>query len=308
MTMPRGNALEFIGISKQYGSHQVLSDVSFSVPEGEICGLIGENGAGKSTLIKCLMGVIPAYKGSFRVLGHVVEDGREFFARHVGFLLEPAFCAHLSARENLCLLGRLSGCGPERVDEVLELVSLANAAARSPKTFSYGMRQRLGLAQALLAEPELLVLDEPFVGLDPIGMDLMKGLFTQLAQQGVTILFSSHQVEDVEDICASVAVLHAGRFFGRHRIEDVTGIREIRLWLDHALSEADAASIAKGHPDMHIARSDAGAVDQVRVSGAQEMGHIVAALARLGYGIRDVQVFRHRVSELLSSSVEGARS
>ena len=199
-------------LNKHYGKLHAINGVSFDIRPGEIVGLLGHNGAGKSTLIKCLMDVVRSYSGTITVAGKDIRQKHWTVRKNVGFLLEPAFCDYLSARENLRLLDTVSGDpDPDRVDEVLEIVSLKKFANKLVSGFSFGMRQRLGLAQVLLTQPKLIVLDEPTVGLDPVGVEIIKDIIVQCSQQGVAVLFSSHQLSDVLDICHRTIVMNQGR-------------------------------------------------------------------------------------------------
>ena len=198
-------------LDKRYGKLHAVNNVSFDIHPGEIVGLLGHNGAGKSTLIKCLMGVIHSYSGTIAVVGKDIRQKHWAIRKNVGFLLEPAFCDYLSARENLKLLDAVSGDpDADRVDEVLEIVSLKKFANKKVSGFSFGMRQRLGLAQVLLTQPKLIVLDEPTVGLDPMGVEIIKEIIVKCSQQGVAVLFSSHQLSDVLDICHRTIVMNQG--------------------------------------------------------------------------------------------------
>lgn len=203
--------LKVENLSKRYGSLRALGGVSFEVRPGEIIGLLGHNGAGKSTLIKCLMGAIQSYSGNILVGGRNIRSRHRAIRENVGFLLEPSFCDYLSARANLELLNSLAPRpDKQRVQEVLEIVSLKKFADKKVGGFSFGMRQRLGLAQVLLTQPKLIVLDEPTVGLDPLGVEIIKDIILKCSENGVAVLFSSHQLSDVLDICHRTIVMNEG--------------------------------------------------------------------------------------------------
>lgn len=203
--------LKVDNLSKRYGDLQALSGVSFEVRPGEIVGLLGHNGAGKSTLIKCLMGSIQSYTGTITLGGSNIRRRHRAIRENAGFLLEPSFCDYLSARANLELLNSVtSHPDKHRVQEVLEMVSLKKAADKKVGGFSFGMRQRLGLAQVLLTQPRLIVLDEPTVGLDPLGVEIIKDIILRCSENGVAVLFSSHQLSDVLGICHRTVVMKDG--------------------------------------------------------------------------------------------------
>lgn len=203
--------LQVNSLNKHYGKLHALKDVSFQVYPGQIIGLLGHNGAGKSTLIKCLMGALKSYSGDILMAGQNIRGSHHVIREQAGFLLEPAFCDYLSAAKNLELLNSLSSePDKKRVREVLELVSLGKFADKKVGDFSFGMRQRLGLAQVLLTRPKLIVLDEPTVGLDPLGVEIIKDIILQCSRAGVAVLFSSHQLSDVFEICHRAIVMNQG--------------------------------------------------------------------------------------------------
>lgn len=209
-----GPILEATSLSKRYGKRMAVNDLSFAVRQGEIYGFLGRNGAGKSTTIRMILGLVRPTAGQVFVMGRKTCAGRGGSHWPVGAIIEsPAFYDYLPARKNLEMLAALSGGAPrERIDEVVELVGLAERQHEKVSVFSHGMRQRLGLAQALLPHPQLIILDEPLDGLDPKGIrDLRDVMFMVSRQQGVTIFLSSHILSEVEMTCDRVLVLHQGR-------------------------------------------------------------------------------------------------
>lgn len=205
-------------------SATVLSDVSFSVREGEIFGFLGHNGAGKTTTMKILLGLLGATGGRMELLGAPVTDV-SVHAR-LGYLPEaPYFYDYLTAEEFLCFYGRLAGLTratlEQCVPQLLARVGLTEARTKQLRKFSKGMLQRIGLAQALIHDPELVILDEPMSGLDPIGRKEVRDLILSLRDQGKTVFFSSHIVSDVEMICDRVCILVKGRVMALGRIEDL---------------------------------------------------------------------------------------
>lgn len=202
------------GLSKRYGVRPVVKDLHFHVGEGEILGFLGPNGAGKSTSLRMLLGLVRPDSGHFTVLGERFPGGHRRALAQVGALIERAdLYPQLTARDNLRWLGRLQGLRDEdRVEEVLALVGLAARAGDRVKVFSQGMKQRLGLAQAILHRPRLLLLDEPMTGLDPGGMRHMRDWIRRLArEEGMAVLFSSHLLPEVEQLADRLLVLHQGR-------------------------------------------------------------------------------------------------
>jgi len=216
---------------------RVLHGVSFSVQRGEIYGFVGPNGAGKTTTLKTLMGLIQASGGQARILGCDVSEND--FREHIGFLPEnPYFYGYLTAREILDFYARLSGLDGEsrrrRVPELLEWVGLAEASESRLRTFSKGMLQRVGIAQALVHNPEVVFLDEPMSGLDPIGRKEIRDVILRLKSEGKTVFMNTHILSDVETICDRVAIIVAGRIRYEGRIEDF--LHEDDLMSDVVLS------------------------------------------------------------------------
>ncbi len=208
-------------LTKHYGDVRAVENLNLEVYEGECFGFLGPNGAGKTTTIGMILGLLWPTAGTVEVLGQRVTPAHLAPLRQVGALVgAPGFYPYLSGRENLRLLARLY---PEvddaRVDEVLEQVGLAGAARRKVKGYSTGMKQRLGLAAALLHRPRLLVLDEPTNGLDPVGMVEVRDLLRRLTRQGITVFLSSHLLHEVEQVCDRVAILHRGRIVAQGPVD-----------------------------------------------------------------------------------------
>ncbi|NPV58764.1 MAG: ABC transporter ATP-binding protein [Actinobacteria bacterium] len=203
---------------------QALSGLSFTVPRNSVVGLLGPNGAGKTTTLKCVMGLVRPDAGKVSLFG---RDGDAVEARRrVGFLPEqPYFDLYLTPRKLLHYYGRLSGMGASsarsRISYLLNLVGMEDDADLTMDKFSKGMLQRIGLAQALLAEPELLILDEPSSGLDPLGKLEMRDVLKSLGTGGTTILLSSHQLSEIEEICDRVIIIHRGREVASGRLDEL---------------------------------------------------------------------------------------
>lgn len=216
-------------LTKRYGSAEVVKDVSFEVRRGDVFGFLGPNGAGKSTTIGMLLGLVQPTAGSISLFGGTPEQRADGLAR-VGAIIEsPAFYPYLSGRDNLKALAYLRpGVTPQRVDDVLEIVGLREAATKRYGNYSLGMKQRLGIGWTLLHDPELLVLDEPTNGLDPAGMQEVRHLILRLAEQGKTIFISSHLLNEIEQVCDSVAIIQRGRIIATGSVADIVG-REQRL-------------------------------------------------------------------------------
>ena len=207
--------LEARRLTKQFGGLTVVRDVSFSIARGEILGYLGPNGSGKSTTIKMIVGLLEPTKGSILMDGKDVTDDAVTFKSKLGYVPEePHLYTHLTATEYLMLVGRLRGLDGGRVaaksEELLRLFELHDARYATMSAYSKGMRQRVLLAAALLHDPELLVLDEPFSGLDVTADVLFRTFLRALADEGRAILFSSHRLDVVEKVCRRVVILHRG--------------------------------------------------------------------------------------------------
>jgi len=197
-------------LTKTFGPRTAVDAVDLTVRRGEVYGFLGPNGAGKTTTLRMLLGLVRPSSG--RATVHGLPPGDPVAVARTGSLVEgPGFYPYLSGRENLRVLARYRGLGDREVDRVLERVDLTERAGDRFKTYSLGMKQRLGVAAALLGEPDLLVLDEPTNGLDPAGMADMRALLVDVAAGGQTVLLSSHLLAEVQEICDRVGIISAGR-------------------------------------------------------------------------------------------------
>jgi ABC-2 type transport system ATP-binding protein len=215
-------------VQKKFGARVAVHDLTLAVPRGEIFGLLGHNGAGKSTAIGMMLGQVWPTRGEVKVCGHDVTTQRARALRKVGAIFEaPAFYDYLSGRRNLEILSHYSApTPPERIRAVVDWVGLAGREQSKVQTYSHGMRARLAIAQALLPQPELLILDEPGSGLDPEGTAEMRQTIARLHRElGLTILLSSHLLGEVEQLCTRIAVLNQGRKVFEGRVADVTAAR-----------------------------------------------------------------------------------
>ena len=205
------NRVSIKELSKNYNDLKALDKISFDIPSKSIFALLGPNGSGKSTLIKVLSKLIKEWDGDIFYNGESIKSNNNYI-KNFGFIIEdPCFYEYLSAKKNLQIFSRLTNTSSERINAVLELVDLVNRANDKVSNFSYGMKQRLGIAQALLHDPEILVLDEPNNGLDPIGVNKMADLIYRLNQEGKTICISTHSLSEVDRLCSDVAILKEGK-------------------------------------------------------------------------------------------------
>ena len=203
--------LNFKNISKNYKTIKALKDITFSIPENSIFGILGANGSGKSTFMKILPGLIYDWSGEIYYKDRLLAKNDMILRHDFGYLIEsPTFYEYLSARKNLEILARVSNVNIKRIDYVLDLVELSNRSLDKVSAYSYGMKQRLGIAQALLHDPKILVLDEPNNGLDPNGINDMIRLIKNLKTEGKTICLSTHNLKDVEELCTDFTVFKDG--------------------------------------------------------------------------------------------------
>lgn len=216
------NIIETKGLCKTYGSHTAVDHLDLMVPEGSVYGFIGPNGAGKSTTMKMLLGLIHPTGGTVRLLGQRMDaHNRLAILRRTGSLIEsPAGYAHLTAQENLQIVADLKQVPRKDIERVLEIVHLREYRRRKVGQYSLGMRQRLGIAQALLGSPELLVLDEPTNGLDPAGIQEMRSLIAEMPRTcGATVLISSHLLSELEMIVDQVGIINNGQLLFQGPLE-----------------------------------------------------------------------------------------
>ena len=224
--MKSGSAVDIDSVSRSFGSVKAVDGLSLVLAPGEIVGFLGTNGAGKTTTIKMTLGLLAPTSGTVKVLGGDPSDPR--VRSHIGYMPEVAtYYPYLDARELLSFYGGICGLDAKtvrrRTDELLDVVGLADAAKRPLKTYSKGMLQRAGIAQALLNDPDLLVLDEPFTGLDPLARIHFRELLLDLKRRGKTVFFSSHELGETELLCDRVAIMKKGHCVYQGPVRDLAG-------------------------------------------------------------------------------------
>lgn len=229
------NVIEIEGLVKRYrrlrgASTVAVAGLDLVVPAGGVFGFLGPNGAGKTTTIRCLLGLVRPSAGRCRLLGADSHRALSGVAGRVGSMVEaPAFFPGMSGRKNLALLGGLERIGRQRIGEALERVGLGDRADHRVKTYSLGMKQRLGVAAALLKDPEVLLLDEPANGLDPAGIKEIRELLRSLGAEGRTVFISSHILSEVRQMCDRVAILARGACVAFGDVDDVLNVKGGRL-------------------------------------------------------------------------------
>jgi ABC-2 type transport system ATP-binding protein len=275
------------GLVKRYKEVVAVDHIDLNVHVGDVYGFLGPNGAGKTTTLRMALGLIVPSEGSVQLFGRdPMRQGARALQGVAGFVEAPRFYPYLTGRKNLELLAALDGDPVERrradIDEVLEIVELKPRAGHRVGGYSHGMRQRLGIAAALLRRPQLLILDEPATGLDPAGMRDMRMLILRLASEGITVLLSSHQLPEVQELCNRVAIVDSGRIVYEGALADLRrqGGAGYRL---HTTDDARALEIARAEPGIERAASSEHGVAFQAQEG--DVARLSLALGRAGIGI-----------------------
>lgn len=225
------NLIETRKLTRRFGTRLAVNNLNLDVPPAGVYGFLGPNGAGKTTVIRMLLGLIRPNAGEVQLFGESLHNNRQSLMRRVGALVEsPSLYPHLTGRENLEVTRRLLGAPRNLIDQALETIKLTKDADRRVREYSLGMRQRLGLALALLNKPELLILDEPTNGLDPAGIHEMRDLIRRLpAEFGVTVFLSSHLLSEVEQIAAHIGIIHEGSLLFQGTLADLQAKQQTQL-------------------------------------------------------------------------------
>jgi ABC-2 type transport system ATP-binding protein len=294
------------GLVKQYGENVLaVDDLSFDVERGQVCGLLGPNGAGKTTCLRILLGLVRPTRGQASLFGEPIGFGAPALAR-VGALIETAaFVPHLSGMRNLELWWKAGGAplADADFDDALAIADLGDAVHRKVKTYSQGMRQRLGLARVLLGRPELLVLDEPTNGLDPGEMREVRLLVRRLAAAGRTVLFSSHVLGEVEQVCTHAVVMDRGRLVAAGEVAALIGeAGSVYLEVDDANR---AQRLLEALPTVRSVTPEEPGL-AVSLAGSARRADLVKALVEAGVGVETVSA-RRRLEDAFLGLVEAER-
>ena len=272
------------GLVKRYKDVLAVDHIDLNVRHGDVYGFLGPNGAGKTTTLRMALGLITPTEGNVELFGRdPLRCGARALDGVAGFVEAPRFYPYLSARKNLRLLAALDGDdAASRIDEVLDVVELSPRAGHKVGGYSHGMRQRLGIAAALLRKPRLLILDEPATGLDPAGMRDMRALIRRLADEDITVLLSSHQLPEVQELCDRVAIVDSGRVVYEGALADLRrqGGASYRL---RTSDDTRALEVARAQSGIeHVSRSEHGLDLQ---ADEQHVGELSLALAQAGIAI-----------------------
>ncbi len=279
--------IETRGLTRRFGERVAVDDLNLSVPAAGVYGFLGPNGAGKTTAIRMLLGLIRPHAGEVRLFGEPVGRNRASLMRRVGALVEsPSLYPHLTGRENLEVTRRLLGASRNLIDLALDTVRLTQDANRRVREYSLGMRQRLGLALALLNKPELLILDEPTNGLDPAGIHEMRDLIRHLPDEfGVTVFLSSHLLSEVEQIAGHIGIIHEGKllFQGplaelqkRQQTQLVVGVKQLDEAIDCLLNAGWAVNRSADSMISVLAKTsaDAARINKLLVDHRFDVFHV----------------------------------
>jgi ABC-2 type transport system ATP-binding protein len=296
--------LEVRGLVKRYGELTAVAGVDVTIEVGDVYGYLGPNGAGKTTSLRMMLGLIRPTAGTVRLFGRDPWESVRALDGVAGFVEAPTFYPYLSGRRNLELLAAFDGNGAaERIDDALERVELSDRAGDRVGGYSHGMRQRLGIAAALLRDPKLLLLDEPTTGLDPAGMRDMRVLIRRLSQHGITIVLSSHLLTEVEELCNRVAIIQLGKIAYEGEISAL----KRSAGASYALSTTDndrALEVARAQRGIDNARLHQG---QVRFQSASEslVAELSQALVEAGALIVSLTPQTATLEQLFFSLTEG---
>jgi len=251
-------AVEVHGLTKRFGTRAAVDNVDLLVPRGSALGYVGPNGAGKTTLIRVLLGLTRADRGTMSLLGVPVPAQRARALARVGAIVdEPRFHGHLTGRQNLKILAAArGGDAEEQIAPALDRTRLTQRAGDKVSAYSMGMRQRLGLAACLLADPQLLLLDEPMNGLDPAGMHEMRGMIRSLVDEGRTVMLSSHLLDEVERTCDQVAIVDHGKVIRQGPIGELTGAAGAAVEVQCSDAPAAARALGQGTIASRVAVSE----------------------------------------------------
>lgn len=297
--------LETKRLSKQFKSFAAVKGVHLQVRPGEVYGFLGPNGAGKTTTIRMLLGLIRPTQGEVRVFGQDLARHRLDILRRVGSLVEsPSYYGNLSAYDNLEITRKLLGARKTDIDKVLETVRLSEWRNKKVKTFSLGMKQRLGIAQALLGNPMLLVLDEPTNGLDPAGILEIRELIARLPEErGLSVLVSSHILNEIELIASRVGIIYKGELLFQGSLQELREQNKTMLRIDAApLVEAGNFLLARGHQVEK--RHNSLYVDMSRTNAARLNRDLVTA----GFDVSHVSENTPSLEDIFLTMTKGAQS
>ncbi len=302
--MPSGPPIEVRGLTKRYGELVAVDRVDLTVAPGDVFGYLGPNGAGKTTSLRMMLGLIRPTDGTVTLFGRDPQAGVAALEGVAGFVEAPRFYPYLTGRRNLELCAALDGAGaPVRIDEVLDVVELRDRAKDRVGGYSHGMRQRLGIAAALLRQPRLMLLDEPATGLDPAGMRDMRLLIRRLADDGMTVLLSSHLLAEVEELCNRVAIVRRGSVAYEGALDDLRRAAGSTHSL-RTTDDARAAAVAAAQAGIDQVSKAPGGGLAFRAASERAIGELSLALTEAGALIFELAPRHATLEDLFFSLTE----
>jgi bacitracin transport system ATP-binding protein len=292
-------------LTKQYKDHRAVNDINLTVNQGEIYGLLGQNGAGKTTTLRMILGLIQPTEGHVELFGHKVSRSHSVFTR-IGSIIEfPGFYMNLNAIDNLEIHRRLVGYPDKNaIEKVLSLVGLFEFRKRIIKKFSLGMKQRLGIARALLHQPELLILDEPTNGLDPVGIKEIRQLLLDLTQRNkMTILISSHILTEIEQLATNIGIIHEGKLLDQQDIKSIQENNHNYLEIN-VRQEERALMVLERHLGITECKLIEPGIIRIyeRVAESEEINHM---LIQQGIGVKELSVKRAKLEDYYLNKIGG---
>ena len=275
------------GLTKIYGSQKAIENVSFEAKKGEILGFLGPNGAGKTTTLKLILNLLKIKnKGSISILGNDIASNYPSYLNQIGSLIEEAsLYSHLSAKDNLKIWSNLHSCAPNRIEEVFEIIGLSHAKNKKVHAFSTGMKQRLGIGISIMHDPQILILDEPTNGLDPIGINDLRKLLRNLCTQGKTILLSSHILSEVEKLVDQVGIIKQGSIIYEGSLEQ---LNETKMLDSNVTVVVDNVELAKQHLEKHFTTTITEGQLMVKISSQRDINLIVRLIIDNGVNLYEV--------------------
>ena len=298
----RNEVLEVVNVSKKFGNLTAVNNISFSVQKGDIFGFLGPNGSGKTTTIRMILGLLKPNNGEIYINKKSIKDNFYEAISQVGALVEgPAFYEYMTAQENLEIFGAYSGeVNKKKIQEILELVRLAERSKDKVKEFSLGMKQRLGIAQALLNEPKLLILDEPINGLDPSGIREIRDIICNLSKNGTTVFLSSHILSEVEQICNKILIINKGKEIISGITKDL--IKNSNIYDIQAVENKKLLAVLKDIKEVSIKKIDASL--RVEINEKMTPEDLLTQLINDGIKIRVYNPVKISLEDYFFKSVE----
>ncbi len=278
------------GLTKRFGSTVAVDNLDLTIRRGEVLGFLGPNGSGKSTTVSMVLGLVTPTDGSIHIMGQSLADDPSLVSRHVGAIIEnPAFYPYLTGRDNLRAQAQMVGGVPEsRIDELLKLVNMEERAGSKYKTFSLGMKQRIGIASTLLTNPALVILDEPTNGLDPAGQREIRSIIPRLAEQGHSVLLASHLLHEVEQVSDQVVIIRRGRKLTEGSVSDLLR-REGQYEIQIETHDLEAAAVVLRQVDG--VESVTVREDRLTVQAGEDLGPAISR-SLAGAGLYASQITR----------------